>query len=148
MSYSRKVEKEKTEIKKVIHASIGWALAKDKGMLFRSMAQEEDFFIFHPDSASTIVGFENFRTHVENVFMNEGFKALRYEIKGLRINLSKTGNVAWFSAILDDYGEWQGQPIDWENVRWTGVLEKKDRGWVIAQMHFSFPTEARSEKKG
>jgi hypothetical protein len=29
----------------------------------------------------------------------------------------------------------------WVNVRWTGVLEKKEGKWLIRQMHFSFPLE-------
>jgi len=27
------------------------------------------------------------------------------------------------------------------NVRWTGVLEKRDGRWLIMQMHFSYPEE-------
>ena len=58
-----------------------------------------------------------------------------------RMNLSETGTVAWFSALLDDFGEWQGEPVGWEDARWTGVLEKRDGRWVIVQMHFSFAEE-------
>jgi hypothetical protein len=46
--------------------------------------------------------------------------------------------VAWFYCILDDINEWKGQPANWENTRWTGVLEKRDGRWVMAQQHFSF----------
>ena len=52
-----------------------------------------------------------------------------------------SGDVAWYHARLDDYNEWQGQPANWEDVRWTGVLEKRDGRWVIVQMHFSSPTD-------
>lgn len=40
--------------------------------------------------------------------------------------------------MLDDINEWKGQPANWENTRWTGVLEKRDNNWIIVQMHFSF----------
>jgi hypothetical protein len=33
---------------------------------------------------------------------------------------------------------WDGQPANWENTRWTGVLEKRGGRWVIVQQHFSF----------
>jgi ketosteroid isomerase-like protein len=56
----------------------------------------------------------------------------------MRINISNSGDVAWYSAILDDFGEWNGKPTAWRNTRWTGVLEKRDERWVIVQMHFSF----------
>jgi hypothetical protein len=31
-----------------------------------------------------------------------------------------------------------GKPASWENVRWAGVVEKRDGRWVIVQQHFSF----------
>jgi hypothetical protein len=53
--------------------------------------------------------------------------------------------VAWYSCILDDYGEWQEKPYAWMNTRWTGVLEKRDGKWLIMQMHFSFASDAQEE---
>jgi len=61
-------------------------------------------------------------------------------VKDLRINLSRTGEAAWYSAILDDFNEWNGQPASWVNARWTGTLEKRNGQWVIVQMHFSSAT--------
>ena len=43
-------EADRTEVEKAIHDSIGWALTKDINRLFSIVAQDEDFFIFHPDS--------------------------------------------------------------------------------------------------
>ena len=128
---------EKAEIRKVIDSSIGWALNKDKERLYNSLAQDSTFFIFHPDSTSTIFGFESFRELVENFFMNENFRATGYEIKDLHIDLAQSGQTAWFRALLDDLGEWRGRPTIWHNVRWTGVLEKRAGKWLIVQMHFS-----------
>ncbi len=45
--------------------------------------------------------------------------------------------VAWFSAMPDDLGEWEGKPIGARDIRWTGVLEKRGRKWVFVQMHGS-----------
>jgi len=128
---------EKAEIKQVIDNSIGWALNKDKDRLYSSMLQDSTFFIYHPDSSSTIIGFEAFREMTENFFMDERFRATGYEIKDLHIDLSPSGQTAWFRALLDDFGEWEGRPTAWHNVRWTGVLEKTDGKWLIVQMHFS-----------
>ncbi|MBN1453751.1 MAG: nuclear transport factor 2 family protein [Anaerolineales bacterium] len=128
---------EKEHIREAISASIGWALTKDTELLYRSLAQDERFFIFHPDSKSTIRGFEAFKQHVESLFLNEAFKATGFEIKELDIHITDSGNVAWFSCLLDDHGEWNGKPASWVNVRWTGVLEKQKDNWRIVQMHFS-----------
>jgi len=51
--------------------------------------------------------------------------------------ISKAGEVAWFSAIVDDEGEFDGKPWGLKDVRWTGVLEKRDGSWKICQQHMS-----------
>lgn len=127
-------------IEETIKNSIGWALDKDLDLLYSCLAHDDSFFIFNPDPSS-IIGFKEFSEMAETVFMNEAFKATGYEVKDLRINLSRSGEVAWYSCFLDDYGEWNGESTSWINCRWTGVLEKRDGNWVITQMHFSFPRE-------
>jgi len=63
-------------------------------------------------------------------------------IKNLRVILSRSGNVAWFSCLLDDWGEWAGEPWHWKDTRWTGVLQKTDGKWVMMQQHFSMAEDA------
>jgi len=77
----------------------------------------------------------------ERVFLDDAFRAIKSTIGDLRILLADCGRVACFSCLLDDVGEWNGQPIAWIDCRWTGVLEKKDGRWVIMQMHFSLPSD-------
>jgi hypothetical protein len=132
---------DQTEVEKTIHTMIGWALTKDIDSLFSSVAQDENFFIFHPDSNSTITGFEAFKNLAQRAWMKEAFKATDYAIKDLRLTFAEQGNVAWYSCLLDDHGEWNGQPTGWDNCRWTGTLEKRSGKWVTVQMHFSFPTD-------
>jgi ketosteroid isomerase-like protein len=124
-------------IEGAIHASIGWALTKDRALLESVLSHDPSFFIFHPDSKTTVVGWEPM-AKLFAFWMDPRFKATRYQIRDLRINLSRSGDVSWFSAILDDCGEWDGKPSCWKDTRWTGVLEKRDGAWVIVQMHFSF----------
>jgi ketosteroid isomerase-like protein len=127
---------ELSPIEQAIHACIGWAKTKDFGLLYGVIANDADFIEVHPDG--TIVrGFEEFRK-AEAFWGSPDFKAVRYEIRDLKIKLSRSGEVAWFSAILDDINEWKGRPANWEDTRWTGVLEKRDGRWVMVQQHFSF----------
>ena len=128
-------------VHQVINDSIGWALTKDKERLFDIMAQDADLFIFHPDSRSTIVGFEAFRQLAERAWMSDAFKATDFAIRDLRITFSESRTVAWYSCYLDDHGEWNGQPGGWDNARWTGVVEKRNGKWVTVQMHFSFASD-------
>ena len=132
------VAAERKEIARVVGSSITWAMDKNVDLLFSSVAQDSAFFIFNPDSAGTIVGFDAFKDMVNDVFMRPEFKATGSSIRDMRIDLSRSGDVAWYSAILDDFGEVGGKPYAWRNARWTGVLEKRGGKWVIAQMHFSF----------
>ncbi len=130
-------EIDRLEVEKCIHDAIGWALTKDINRLFSIVAQDEDLFIFHPNSRSTIVGFSAFKELGERSWMKEAFKATDFAIRDLRINFSRLENVVWYSCMLDDHAEWNGELCGWDNCRWTGTLEKRDGRWVIVQMHFS-----------
>jgi len=129
-------DSEKLQVEKVIHNSIGWAKTKDINLLYSVIANDSNFILVNPGNR-IVKGFLDFTT-AEDFWMNPDFKAVRYEIKDLTINFSQTGDVAWFICMLDDINEWKGQPANWENTRWTGVLEKRNNSWVIVQMHFSF----------
>ncbi len=131
-------ETERLEVVKIIHDAIGWALTKDFDRLFSIVAQDEDFFIYHPDSKSTIVGFDAFKALGERVWMRDEFRATDFAVKDLRLTFAELGNAAWYSCFLDDHAEWNGKPTGWDNCRWTGTLEKRAGKWVIVQMHFSF----------
>jgi hypothetical protein len=133
--------KEYVTVDKVIHNAICWAMTKDAATLFSTFIPDSTLFIFSPDSASTITDFRAIRELADNVWMTEHFKALECNIRDMRIQFSKGGDVAWYSCYLDDISEWDGQRSGWQNVRWTGVLEKKGGSWLIMQMHFSYPEE-------
>jgi ketosteroid isomerase-like protein len=80
--------------------------------------------------------------------MRPDVKYLRHEIRDLAVQLSAAGDVAWYSAILDDCAEIKGETsCAWTDVRWTGVLEKREGRWVIVQMHFSFASDRLPQKK-
>lgn len=130
------MEAEQQKVEKAIHDSIGWAKTKDIDLLYSVIAQDPDYIEVDPNNR-VVRGFDEFRK-TEGFWMNDDFKAIRYDIRDLKITFADTGNVAWFYCMLDDINEWQGRPACWENTRWTGVLEKRDGDWKIVQMHFSF----------
>jgi ketosteroid isomerase-like protein len=132
-------EVERAAIEKTVKDGIGWALTKDLDLLHSVIAQDSNLVIVNPDS-SVIRGFDEFRKN-EAFWMDPRFKATRFEVRKLKITISRSGTVAWFSCYLDDLCEWDGRPAGWVNVRWTGVVEKRDGRWITVQMHFSFPTK-------
>jgi len=123
-------------IEQSIRDCIGWAQTKDFGLLYSVIANDPDFLEVHPDGR-VVKGFEEFKKG-EKFWGSPDFKAVRYDLRDLKIKLSKSGDTAWFFCLLDDINEWKGQPANWENTRWTGVLEKRDGRWVVVQQHFSF----------
>lgn len=131
--------KDKALIEKTIHSSIGWAGKKDIRLLYSVIANDSSFLEVHP-AGKVVKGFSEFRK-AEKSWMSPDFQAVRYEIRDLQINISKSGDSAWWFCILDDINTWQGEPASWLNTRWTGVLEKRKGSWVIVQQHFSFAAE-------
>jgi len=139
---SLNTENEKLLIEKTIRTSIGWAQNKNINLLYSVIANDSSFLEVHPGSR-VVKGFDEFRK-AEEFWMNPEFKAIRYEIRDLRINISRSGDVAWWFCMLDDINEWKGEPASWENTRWTGVLEKREGKWEIVQQHFSFANAGKS----
>jgi ketosteroid isomerase-like protein len=134
---------EKNEVAAVIETSIKWCFPdKSRERLYGAVVNDSTLFMFHPDSKSTIDGFEAFKDFSERVFMVDECQPKGSTIRDLRINLSRSGDVAWFSCLLDDWGEWGGEPWSWKDVRWTGVLQKTAGRWVLVQQHFSKAEDA------
>lgn len=133
------LDNERQLIKETIHKSIGWAKNKDLSVLYSVIANDSNYTEVQPGN-KVVFGFDEFKK-AEAFWMSPNFKAVRYEIRDLKINISRSGDVAWWYCMLDDINEWKGKPANWENTRWTGVLEKRNGKWVIVQMHFSFASE-------
>ena len=126
-------------ISNTIHSAISWAKNKDFTVSNRIIANDSDYLEVDPDNR-IVRGFKEFKKN-EEFFADTNFKAIRYEIRDMKILISQSGTVAWYYCVLDDINEWKGKPACWMNTRWTGVLEKREGKWVIVQMHFSFAKE-------
>ncbi len=127
-------------IEETVYDSIAWALTKDRARLESIIAHDEDYFSFHPDGLDGVHGYSAFGRGFE-LWMDPRFEATSTDVRKFRCHLSRSGEVAWFSAILDDCYTWDGEPGCWKDTRWTGVLEKREGRWLIVQMHFSFAAD-------
>lgn len=135
------LQDEKAVIATVIRNNIMWALTKDVAMQKDTMAHDEDLFYFWTGSTHTVSGWKAHEKLFDQ-WLDPRFRAVRTEVRDLRIHLSRSGEVAWYSATLDDVVEWEGKigPFG-EDLRWTGVLEKREGRWVIVQMHASLAAD-------
>lgn len=120
-----------------INNCIGWAREKDFTLLYNTIADDPLYLEVGPGGDVTR-GIDEFRKN-ESFWGSPDFKAIRYDIRDLTFTVSHSGDVAWFYCILDDINEWKGQPAQWVDTRWTGVVEKRNGKWVVVQQHFSFP---------
>lgn len=133
------IEEEKPLIEQTIHNVFGWAVKKDFDLFFQTIADDSNFISVTPYNRVKI-GINDVKKDTA-FWGSPNFKAIRHEVRDLRIRFSKSGDVAWFFCVVDDINEWKGEPANWENVRWTGVLEKREGKWRVVQQHFSFPSE-------
>lgn len=123
-------------VEQTIDHIIGWAVDKDFNLFYSSILQDSNYVSVTP-SKRVKFGFEEVRK--DSAFWgSRDFIAIRHEIRDLHIHFSTSGEVAWFFCYLDDLNSWKGEAANWENARWTGVLEKIDGKWKMMQQHFSF----------
>ncbi|MDX9930933.1 MAG: nuclear transport factor 2 family protein [Bacteroidales bacterium] len=127
---------ERAKVEQTIRNNLGWAPTKDFDLLRSTICLDSTYLVVNPTDRVAI-GEDDFRT-TEEFFRSPDFQAVGFEISDLRINFSKSGDVAWFYCHLNDWNRWKGEPANWENARWTGVLEKIDDAWKIRQQHFSY----------
>ncbi|HAF28618.1 MAG TPA: hypothetical protein DCG75_06180 [Bacteroidales bacterium] len=130
---------EEAIVEETIKNSISWAKDKDTSLLYSIIANDENYLEVHPEK-TVVKGITEFKK-AERFWLDPRFKAVKCEVWDLRITLSQDATVAWFYCMLNDMNEWDGQPANWENTRWTGVLEKRNGKWRMVQMHFSYPSQ-------
>jgi ketosteroid isomerase-like protein len=124
------------KVEQAIHSVFGWAVNKDFALFFQTIADDSNFISVTPYNR---VKFGINDVKKDSTFWGSpDFKAIRHEVHDLKIQFSNSGDVAWFYCVLDDINEWKGEPANWENVRWTGVLEKRKGKWRVVMQHFSW----------
>jgi ketosteroid isomerase-like protein len=138
---------EEAAIARIVEDSIRWALTKDRALQESTMAHDEDLFIVWVDSKTRVTGWRDYVKLFDH-WMDPRFKATVTEVRDLQVHVSRSGDVAWYSAMLDDLGEWDGKPTGAKDIRWTGVLERRDGRWAIVQMHGSVARDTVLKEAG
>jgi hypothetical protein len=92
----------------VIHDSIMWALTKDVEMQKDTMAHGEDLLLIWTGSTHIASGWKEHEKSFET-WMDPRFNIVRTEVGDLKACLSRSGDVAWYSATLDDVVSWDGK---------------------------------------
>ena len=129
-------EEEAQKITQTINNVFGWAVNKNIDLFLNSISSDSIFRSITP--YNRVVYYPEGIKQNKKFWLDPRFKAISHEIKDLKIEFSQSKNYAWFYCTVSDYNEWDGNPANWENARWTGVLEKRNNDWKVVQQHFSF----------
>lgn len=100
-------------------------------------ATNPDIVVIGTNSDETIIGWEAIKNALQLQF--ESIEDTYISVRDQRIGMNETGNTAWFSEFVNYNYIYQGKPVKYEGLRFTGVLEKINGDWFIVQSHMSIP---------
>ena len=107
----------------------------DHKMFAETMAQDSDMVTFGTDASERWDGWDDLQKSVKKQF--DAFDILNVKRMDKKLNLSDSGEVAWFSEIVDWEFLIEGKKQIIKGVRYTGVMEKRENEWKIVQFHSS-----------
>ena len=107
----------------------------DHKMFAETMAQDSDMVTFGTDASERWDGWDDLQRSVKKQF--DAFDILNVKRMDKKLNLSNSGEVAWFSEIVDWEFLVEGKKQIIKGVRYTGVMEKRENEWKIVQFHSS-----------
>jgi len=132
------VEAETAAVKAALDDYFEGAKAKDIDRIARAWADDPDINIISPFAGLNVVGWEQYRQHLDRYFDDESFAVISQSVRDQKIKIARSGLAAWFSETVDEEFEFQGETSVFADMRWTGILEKRDGIWKIVQIHVSF----------
>jgi len=136
------IEKESTTVKSVIDQFYQLHVTENMELLSQIMAHDEDMVNFGTDAVEHWIGWESVKEAFQKQW--DSFENPEILLREQAIKISRSGNVAWYSMLLDFKVESEGKEILWNDVRTTGVLEKRDGRWIVVQFHNSLPALERA----
>lgn len=108
----------------------------------RIIADDADMVVIGTDAAEFIVGHDAFRQARAEQF--EAFENVEFNVLSRSLKLSDSGTVAWFTQQFDLFTVAEGNPVNLEDLRLSGVMERRDGRWRIVQLHTSVPVPGRA----
>ncbi|MCF8368411.1 MAG: nuclear transport factor 2 family protein [Bacteroidales bacterium] len=128
------------EIQKVELVLEKYVIANEKqdvDLVHDIWAAEPDIVVFGTNSDEKLIGWDAIKSAIDRQF--NSFEETFISVHDQIIKINETGNTAWFSEILNYNYIYQGETMQFEGLRFTGVLEKKGDDWFIVQSHMSIP---------
>lgn len=128
-------EKEIAEVKKVLDKYRYANENKDINLIEEIWSNDETIVSIGTERGERLIGFEKIKSVIERQF--ENFSNTFITPSDQIIQISDDGNTAWFSQMMNYNFIYEGKPYDFRNLRYTGVLVKKNGKWKLVQTHLS-----------
>ncbi|HLF63953.1 MAG TPA: SgcJ/EcaC family oxidoreductase [Saprospiraceae bacterium] len=128
---------EKTNVKTVVDQFVQFWETHDMELLTKIMAHDADMVSYGSDASEHFVGWEAFKDAV--VQMLPSFQDTKITVSDQVIKIGPSADIAWFSEVWNWHLKMEGNPVQIDGQRLTGVLEKRDGNWVFVQFHNSVP---------
>ncbi len=100
-------------------------------------APDTDIVVIGTNSDEKLIGWDQIKDALQRQFNT--FEETYISVRDQVIEINETGNTAWFSEILNYNYIYQDEARQYEGLRFTGVLEKRNGDWYIVQSHMSIP---------
>jgi ketosteroid isomerase-like protein len=100
-------------------------------------AHDNDLIVYGSSPSDRRLGWSETEEYLRRYFA--AVDRIEIALQERTIQFHKSGDVAWFAQVLRWKETEQEKTYTVDGLRITGVLEKRDRGWVIVQLHASGP---------
>ncbi len=134
------IEAEKEKVALVLERYVIANEKQDIEMVHDIWAPESDIVVFGTNSDEKLIGWNAIKAALERQF--NSFEDTYISIHDQVIHVDDMGRTAWFSEIVNYNYIYQGENMQYEGLRFTGVLKKFDDDWLIVQSHMSIPGSA------
>lgn len=100
-------------------------------------AHDSDLIVYGSSPADRRLGWKQTEEYLRKYFAS--VDSIEVVLKKRNVKVHASGEVVWFAQVLKWTETEGGKSYTMDGLRITGVLEKRDHGWVIVQLHASGP---------
>jgi ketosteroid isomerase-like protein len=137
------IQEETTAVENVLEKYVMANENKDFSLIEQIWAEDDDIILLGTDSHEKYIGWNQIKKAIQRQFKE--FEDTYISITNQKIKISEKGDAAWFSEFLNYNFIHRGEAKSFEDIRFTGVLEKREGIWVLVQGHLSIPADTGAE---
>ena len=128
---------EKTDVIETINRLYQSFEEKDIDLMSEVMAHDESMLSFGTSISDLHNSWSEWRKN--HIAQFEAFDKAEINSKKMNVYMSQNSDVSWFADVSDWILVIDNENIQMNDIRITGVLEKRNNSWKIVQIHASVP---------